>query len=169
MYVAFLRGINVSGKNKIEMKSLKTMFESLDFTDVNTYLNTGNVIFRSETTVEESLIEEKIKTTYDLEIKVLIRSSEEVQTLVTSYDLDDGPKNCYITMFKSAIDMSIETCVLDVKLDDDKYTIQEKSLLLFVPGGYGKSKLTNNYFEKKTGLVATTRNLKTMTKVSELL
>jgi len=169
MYVAFLRGINVSGKNKIEMKSLQVMFESLGFTDVNTYLNTGNVVFKSEMIVEESLIEEKIKTTYDLEIKVLIRTSEEVKNLVQSYDLDEGPKNCYITMFKSAIDMSIETFVLKVKLDEDKYAIQEKSLFLFVPGGYGKSKLTNNYFEKKMSIGATTRNLKTMTKVSDLL
>lgn len=45
-YVAFLRGINISGKNKVPMAELKKGFEKLDFVEVKTYLNSGNVIFQ---------------------------------------------------------------------------------------------------------------------------
>ncbi len=169
MYVAFLRGISVAGKNKIEMNVLKSMFESLGLTNISTYLNTGNVVFDSKKVITEADLEDKINSTFDLDIKVLIRTSEEVLKLIEAYDLDEGPKNCYITMFKSSIDQSLEEAILKVKLDDDKYRLLEQSLLLFVPNGYGKTKLTNNYFEKKSGASATTRNLKTMTKISGLL
>lgn len=47
-YIAFLRGINISGKNKVPMAELKKGFEGLDFTEVKTYLNSGNVIFSSD-------------------------------------------------------------------------------------------------------------------------
>lgn len=48
-YIAFLRGINISGKNKISMSDLKVEFEGLGFTEVSAYLNSGNVVFSSET------------------------------------------------------------------------------------------------------------------------
>ena len=47
-YAAFLRGINISGKNKVPMADLKKGFESLDFGEVKTYLNSGNVVFSSD-------------------------------------------------------------------------------------------------------------------------
>jgi len=84
IYVALLRGINVGGKNIMEMKKLKATFESLDFTNVVTYINSGNIIFE-EVSREQSVIvrelEEAIKKDFQLEIKVLIRSSENIATI----------------------------------------------------------------------------------------
>ena len=47
-YIAFLRGINISGKNKINMSDLKAEFENMNFSDVSTYLNSGNIMFSSD-------------------------------------------------------------------------------------------------------------------------
>ena len=59
-YVAFLRGINISGKNKINMSKLKAELEVLGFSEVSTYLNSGNVVFASETEEAKTIIEKMI-------------------------------------------------------------------------------------------------------------
>ena len=77
-YIALLRGINISGKNKISMQKLKEYFEELSFHEVKTYLNSGNVIFStSETNISDitSSIESMIKKTFDLNIPVATGTS----------------------------------------------------------------------------------------------
>lgn len=74
-YMALLRGINISGKNKVVMAELKKEFESLKFEDVKTYLNSGNVIFSSREENSEKItkqIEEMLKKNYDFKIPVFV-------------------------------------------------------------------------------------------------
>ena len=73
-YIALLRGVNISGKNKVSMAQLKQLFEDLDYKEVKTYLNSGNVIFSSdECDISKitSIIEEMIKKHFNLDIPVL--------------------------------------------------------------------------------------------------
>lgn len=84
-YIAFLRGINISGKNKISMAELKKGFEELGFQEVKTYLNSGNVIFSSEKDDTGSLInqiEAIIKNKFDLDIPVFALSQEELADIL---------------------------------------------------------------------------------------
>ena len=84
-YIALLRGINISGKNRIPMTELKKGFEGLGFKEVKTYLNSGNVIFSSETDDIRSLVmqvETMIKNQFDLDIPVFIISKEEMGNIV---------------------------------------------------------------------------------------
>ena len=67
-YIAFMRGINISGKNKVSMAELKEGFEKLDFGDVKTYLNSGNVIFSGDEDEDE---------TFTNQIEVMIKKREE--------------------------------------------------------------------------------------------
>ena len=84
-YIAFLRGINISGKNKVSMAELKQEFERLDYTDVKTYLNSGNVIFSSDeadTIKTTSQIEEMIKNQFSLDIPAFVISKEELENIL---------------------------------------------------------------------------------------
>ena len=84
-YVALLRGINISGKNKISMIELKQCFERLDYTEVKTYLNSGNVIFSSDETDITKIttqIEEMIKNQFRLDIPVFITSKENLEDIL---------------------------------------------------------------------------------------
>lgn len=84
-YVAFLRGINISGKNKVPMAELKKGFEKLDFVEVKTYLNSGNVIFSSDaadTIKITSRIEKMIKNQFGLDIPVFVISKEELEDIL---------------------------------------------------------------------------------------
>lgn len=84
-YIAFLRGINISGKNKIPMTELKKGFETLSFEEVKTYLNSGNVIFSSnEDDIEKftNQIEIMIKKQFTLDIPVFVISREELEDIL---------------------------------------------------------------------------------------
>lgn len=87
IYVALLRGINVGGRNKIDMKSLKKVFEDAGMNSVVTYINSGNVIFavdEASKTKISHILEEAIYTNFDLSIKVLVCSMENIKRIVTS-------------------------------------------------------------------------------------
>lgn len=84
-YIAFLRGINISGKNKIVMSDLKAEFERMKFLTVSTYLNSGNVLFTSENddvTEMKDAIEEMIRIRFDVQIPVYIISQEELADIL---------------------------------------------------------------------------------------
>lgn len=84
-YIAFLRGINISGKNKIPMAKLKEGFEGLGWGDVKTYLNSGNVIFSGEEDNSGSFtnrIETMIKDQFGLDIPVFVIEKEELEDIL---------------------------------------------------------------------------------------
>ncbi len=84
-YIAFLRGVNISGKNKISMAELKKGFEELGFREVKTYLNSGNVIFSSDEDKAESFanqIETMVKSQFDCDIPVYVISKEELEEIL---------------------------------------------------------------------------------------
>ncbi len=85
VYVALLRGINVGGNRKVEMSRLKTTFESLGFSKVKTFINSGNVIFDSLSSDEKSFceqLEKAIEKDFGFEVPVLIRSFEQIKKLL---------------------------------------------------------------------------------------
>jgi uncharacterized protein (DUF1697 family) len=79
-YLALLRGINVGGNKKVDMKTLREVFESLGFTDVSTYINSGNVIFESDSD-DFSHIESALEEKFGFEIKVIIRDEDNIRYL----------------------------------------------------------------------------------------
>lgn len=84
-YIALLRGINISGKNKISMAELKNGFENLGFEEVKTYLNSGNVIFSSDEDDIEKLtgqIETVIKDQFGLDIPVFVIAKEKLEDIL---------------------------------------------------------------------------------------
>jgi len=84
-YIAFLRGINISGKNKVMMSELKAGFEELGLIEVRTYMNSGNIIFSSDNYNIEDLpgqIETMIKDRFDLDIPVFVILKEDLEDIL---------------------------------------------------------------------------------------
>ena len=87
VFVALLRGVNVGGNNMISMSALKKSFEGLGFTDVVTYINSGNIIFRAKEANArklESKIEKMLSKEYELDSRVVLRSFSEMEKIVKS-------------------------------------------------------------------------------------
>ncbi len=177
-YIALLRGINVSGQKKIIMADLKTMFESLGFTSVITYIQSGNVVFESkkeEITKIEEVIKQGIFKTFGYEVPVLILTHDILKSIyegnpfldrITEGKIEE--KKMFFTLLSNPPDMS---STKDLELASgigEEFVITEKVVYFFAANGYGKTKLSNNFFEKKLKCKATTRNLKTVVKLLEL-
>lgn len=83
-YIALLRGINVGGNNKVEMKKLRAVFEALGFSDVTTYINSGNIIFSSDTKKPAILartIEQAIEKSFGFPVKTLVRDAKSIRAV----------------------------------------------------------------------------------------
>jgi uncharacterized protein (DUF1697 family) len=92
-YVALLRGINVGGKNLIKMMELKACFEALGFTNVRTYIQSGNVLFSADQSNQArltSLIEDALSKTFSYTSRVVLRSEKEMKAVVAQAPEDFG-------------------------------------------------------------------------------
>ena len=161
-----LRGINVSGQKKIRMAELKSLYESLGLTDVATYVQSGNVVFDSEeqdAAKLKSSIEAKIESAFGFSAPVLIRTGSDFQRIIANHPFkNEEPIRVLVTFLyefpeKSGLE---ELCHYEDKVD--QFVIGEQEIFLFCPGGYGRTKLSNNFFEKKLDVLATTRNWKSV-------
>lgn len=175
-YIALLRGINVSGKNILKMVDLKQLFVDLEFHNVLTYIQSGNVIFESEQkdiSKIESQIFEGIKQVFGYSVKVLVITKEQLKTVYTSNpfllrETIDITK-LYVTFLKeNYYSEGIKNLEELVSANEEEFKIIANSAYLYLPNGAGRAKLTNNLFEKKLSTSATTRNWKTITKLIEL-
>ena len=175
-YIALLRGINVSGHNKIKMVELKQLFIDLDFNEVTTYIQSGNVIFQSEqinlTKIEQQIII-AIKQTFGYSINVLILTKSELKTIFESNPFLERNTiditKLHVTILKNEPDEEGITKISKFNyINDDEFKILNKSVYLHCPNGVGNSKLTINLFENKLKTSATSRNWRTITKLVEL-
>src|SRR3954471_13536569 len=86
-FISILRGINVSGQKKIQMTDLKALYEGLKFKEVITYIQSGNVIFKSKSASDQKLakrIEDAIYERYGFTVPVIIRTAEEMEHAISA-------------------------------------------------------------------------------------
>tara|TARA_R110001583_G_scaffold178822_2_gene335063 strand:- start:5620 stop:6177 length:558 start_codon:yes stop_codon:yes gene_type:complete len=176
-YIALLRGINVSGKNIIKMIELKQLFLDLGYHNIVSYIQSGNVIFKSnikEPLLLEDTIVKGICNRFNYDVNVLVLTKKELTTIFnTNPFLAKDPtidiSKLHVTFLNTEPDLSkkhqIEALVIN---SDDDFIISENCVYLHCPNGSGNTKLTNNLFQKKLNSSATTRNWRTVTKLVEL-
>jgi uncharacterized protein (DUF1697 family) len=173
-YVALLRAINLGSRNKISMADLRKLFEVLGSKDVQTYVQSGNVVFRNRTRSAselESSIEERISRDLRLELTVLVRTAAQLVEVAAGNPFAKGetdPKTLHVTFLADSADRSRVRDLDPQRAGPDEFRVKTREIYLHCPNGYGRSKLTNAYFEKRLGVAATTRNWKTVTKLAEL-
>lgn len=168
--VSMLRGVNVAGRNMVKMTELEQTYSSLGFAEVSTYLQSGNVIF-STTISEESLlikkIQEGLKTKHGMDVTVFIRNPKELGKVVAKKPFQQE-KMIYVTFLKARPDKIPFEKLNSVKGPGEEFRIIDREVFLYLPNGSGRTKLSNNYFEKVLGLPATTRNWHTVTALAEM-
>jgi uncharacterized protein (DUF1697 family) len=167
-----LRGINVSGQKQVRMAELKNLYESLGLADVETYVQSGNVVFEGKEQDAKKLvnsIETGIEKTFGFSVPVLIRSADEFRRIMEGHPFrKEDPVRILVTFLYERPDPSKLEDISRYENETDKFAIGEQEIFLFCPGGYGKTKLSNTFFEKKLGVIATTRNWKTVNRLYEM-
>ena len=126
VYVALLRGINVGGKKRVEMARLRESFERMGFSDVRTYINSGNVIFRHDRAPGEKTIEKALESDFGFEIKVVVRDRRSIEAVTEALPDDwvnDATMKCDVMFLWAEVDGPEVLDQVTVKpgIDDVKY------------------------------------------------
>ena len=168
IYIAILRGINVSGSKKLPMAALRELLATLGFEDVQTYIQSGNVVFKSAEKNQETLgnqIATAIKKQYDYDVPVLVKTIDQWKTAIANNPFTETDISKQGITFLAT---TPEEVTIEIDSKDDRFQIINSEIYLDCPGGFGRTKLTNNFFERKLKTQATTRNWKTIYKLLNL-
>ena len=168
-YIALLRGINVSGQNSIRMSELQDSFSTLGFKDIQTYLQSGNVVFDSQKSDEDKLaaiIQAEIFQAYGHVVPVLVMSAKVIDDITSSNQLwpktGGDEKLFHCTFLFKPVSQDLFRALKLPALEGECAVLVGQVVLLHCPHGYGKAKLNNSYFERALGVSATTRNWRTV-------
>ena len=164
--IAFLRGVNVGGNKRVEMARLRALMEELGYTDVRTYVNSGNVVFSGPRRSEQHL-ETAIAKAFGFEVPVVLRSRDELADVVAANPLREiatDPAK-HLVVFCAA---KASTDLEPADFAPETFVIRGREVYLWAPGGIGTSPLAKLLAAKSLGDKSTARNWRTVEKLLEL-
>ncbi|NQX48790.1 DUF1697 domain-containing protein [Paenibacillus tritici] len=174
-YIALLRGINVGGNKIIKMQELKAMFTSLQYENVRTYIQSGNVVFESEATSAPQLagtISQSIQQTFGFEVAVIIRSLEELEAVITGNPFPltepEAFKRLYVSFLAAEPAPEALEKVRPYEDGPDKVRVIGKELYTCYEVSVSESPLFKVQLDKLLGVTITVRNWNTLNKVVAL-
>lgn len=174
-HIALLRGINVGGHKIIKMDQLREAFIGIGFTDVATYVQSGNVVFKSPAKMSGDLakkIEEMMLRRFSMAVPVIVRTAVEMGEVVTSNPfleesgIDAG--RLHVTFLSQTPQKTAVKGLDSIAAGADQFRCRGKEIYLYCPNGYGGTKLSITTFERVLAVGATTRNWKTVNKLWEM-
>jgi len=174
-YIALLRGINVGGRNKVKMDTLKAVLEKLGLIEVTTYIQSGNVVFKSNI-IDKAGLEKKIETTiesnFKFKVTVLITTKNDLSKILEASPFknpeDIEAKQLYYALLKDKPLKINEQTLLQENYPNEQFLVTHNCVYLNCLKGAGKAKLTNNIVENKLKVSATTRNHRTILKLIKI-
>ncbi|MGY6650294.1 DUF1697 domain-containing protein [Wenyingzhuangia sp. IMCC45574] len=169
VYIVLLRGVNVSGKNKLIMKDfVNLLLQETEFDFVKSYIQSGNFVIQSSIQNSE-LMSSKIKViiakVYQYDIDVFSFSITDFTKIVKAHPYEILEKRNYIAFTDEKASSEKIDNLKNKDFGGDLFTIDDNAIHLQYETQYSKSKLTNNYLEKQLGIRATMRNWNTVQKL----
>ena len=170
IYIVMLRGVNVSGHNLIRMEQLRASFAALGFSDVKTYVQSGNVVFKAVTESAASLsrkIEQTILHNFGFTVPVFLTTPKKMEETIERNPFLKSPKldhaKLHVTLLSKDPPETAAEQLEPLIVKPEQFQIVGRNIYLYCPNGYGNTKLSNTAIEKKLSVGATTRNWKTVT------
>ncbi|MCI0629022.1 MAG: DUF1697 domain-containing protein [Phycisphaerales bacterium] len=176
-YVALLRGINVGGKNMLPMSKLAPMFSDAGCVNVQTYIQSGNVVFSATPACAAeipALISKRIAKGLGFQPVIILRTAAEMRRIVEDNPFiktrdQAGLENLLHIAFLNDAPTKASIAALDPNRSaGDSFLVRGREIYLNLPKGVGKTKLTNGYFDSALGVTSTMRNWRTALKLLEM-
>ncbi len=168
-YVALLRGVNVGGRT-LPMADLRALFTDLGYGDAETYIQSGNVVF-SGRSVRAAPLEQAIADTFALPATVLLRTAAELVAVLAANPFPANgadPKTLHVTFLAQRPKPAATRALDPDRYAPDTYAVSGREVFVHCPGGYGRTKINNTYFEKHLAIPATTRNWNTVRRLAAM-
>lgn len=171
--VVLLRGVNLAGRNRVSMPALREALEDGDFTDVKTYVQSGNVVLTSRKSAKRvgTDVERLLAERFDLDVRVIVRTRAELAAVVDRDPLAKvatDPKRYQVTFLESPLDGDVVRKLEAVATDAERVKQVGREVYAWHPDGVGRSKLAVLLAGKGLGVTATARNWKTVTQLLAL-
>jgi uncharacterized protein (DUF1697 family) len=186
-YVALLRGINVGGKNPLPMAALVELFTNCQCSAVQTYIQSGNVVFHCTAAVAArigAVVSQRIRKRFGYQLPVIVRSGHELDQILRAnpFLIESGGK----PGGKPGIAASVDAAALHVmfladqptsqavagldpaRSPPDSFAVVGREIYLHCPNGLARSKLTNSYFDARLATHGTCRNWRTALALRDL-
>jgi len=174
VHVALLRGINVGGKNKLSMDELVRVFAAEGCSDVRTYIQSGNVVFRAVPALAARLarrVAERIQRRLGLRVPVVLRTARELERVAREnpFLAPGADTDALHVMFLLDAPKKAAVAGLDPERSPpDEFVVVGREIYLCCPRGVARTKLTNAWFDAQLATTSTMRNWRTVLKLIEL-
>ena len=173
-YICLLRGINLGSHNRLSMPDFAASLTKAGFTEVRTYRQSGNAVFTSDLSSMDTskAVHDILLADRKLDLPVLVLTAEELRSaalanpFLSREDIDTNA--LYATFLEAAPDPALLADIDRHIGGEDEWQAVGKTIYLYCPGGYGRTKLNNGFFERKLKQTATTRNWKTVSALRDL-
>jgi uncharacterized protein (DUF1697 family) len=172
--IALLRGVNVIGNNKLPMKKLSALLTGMGLRDVQTYIQSGNVVFRSNAKNKTALaakISTAIEEQHGFAPQVLLLNADELHMAMANNPYPEAvpaPKTLHL-FFLAEVPQHPDLKTLEgIRVGSERFKLIGKVFYLNTPDGFGPSKLAGRV-EKSLGVAATARNWNTVCKLAEMV
>jgi uncharacterized protein (DUF1697 family) len=172
--ICLLRGVNLGGHHKVPMEVLRTLCESLKCQDVQTYVQSGNVVFRTSERDPAALgkkIENVIEKKFGFRADVVVRTPSELREVIARnpFKKRSGiePGKLLVTFLATDPGPEIRNAVLEIKTNPEEVHLSGRELFIYYPDGQGRSKLWAKV-DKALRNAGTARNWNTVTKLLEI-
>jgi uncharacterized protein (DUF1697 family) len=173
--VSMLRGVNVGGHNKIKMDALRALYESLKLHDARTFIQSGNVVFRSDAKDLARLakrIEDGIEQSFGFRPTVVLRTLAELRDVAARNPFakrrDIDPKKLLVTFLAGEPGPDARDKALQLKAGPDELRIDGRELFIYFPNGMGRPTLSPAAVERALKIPGTGRNWNSVVKLLEM-
>lgn len=173
-YAALLRAINVGGNRKVPMARLRELLEEVGFTDVATYVNSGNVVLSSPDPAAKvaSRIATLLAAEFGFEVPTIVRTKAQLAKVVAADPIDGGtgsPRHYQVTFLDGKVPASAWEDVDPAAWGDSTYVATPTELFTFTPGGIHADKMLRALGTAHKDTPGTARNWSTVLKLVEML
>jgi uncharacterized protein (DUF1697 family) len=172
-YIALLRGVNLGPRNRIAMAELRHVLENAGFEDVGTYLQSGNVVLTSRRSTDRVAreCERQIAAHFGLDIAVVVRTRNELARAVDRNPLREvavDPKRHQVTFLAGPLSRDAARSLEDAVGPEERFAVSGREVYAWHPRGAARSHLWSLLASPRLGVVATSRNWATVTKLLAL-
>lgn len=173
-HVALLRGINVGGKRSVPMPALKSVFEKAGCTNVETYIQSGNVVFGAPVASLAKLADvlpKQMEKAFGFPMPVVLRSAADFAKVPTANPFlraGAAPESLHVAFLRDAPTKAAVAALDPARSPGDRFAVVRADVFLELPNGVAKTKLSNAWLDSKLGTVSTVRNWRTVLTLVEL-